>query len=190
MNGDFGKRIKEIIIKFNEKLKLNEHNRYKENSEFNAEFDAQLGTMISQIKSDVIQCAKTAKGIDIEEFERLLEVKLKKVLLINGNTDRFQKVRSSVNMYIRNFNLITNEIKQVVKHDYASKRRFLLFRVLTTLGIAGAALSMAMFAHWLGYETAILKKIDEKPKTELATKPPINTTVKDIKKVITAVKSG
>lgn len=190
MNGDFGVKIKEIIKRFNVSLDRTKNNRYHDHTQFNSQFDQEVSSLIEQIKADVMLCANSSRIPDPVAFEQLLESKLNKALLINGNTRRFQKVKSSVHTYIKSFDDITNEIKQEIKHDYASKRRFLLFRVLTTLGIAGAALSMAMFANFLGYETAILKKIDEKPKTELTTKLPIKTTAKDVKKVIVAVKSG
>jgi len=46
---------------------------------------------------------------------------------------------------------LSDEIRHEVQHDYGSKRRFLLFGVLTTIGITGitgATVDMAMFANF------------------------------------------
>jgi len=182
MNGDFAKKIRNIVTLNNSELGRTVSNRYKGSADFNRGFDNDLDTLVKQIKSDAIVCARGVGVTDIEKFEALLDAKTSKVLLTQGNSHRFQKVKSSVTTYISVFNSLTDEIEQETKHDYASKRRFLLFRVLTTLGIAGAALGMAMFANVLGYETAILKKIDNKPKTEVLKNISKQSLPKQIKK--------
>ncbi|WP_105213678.1 hypothetical protein [Pseudoalteromonas sp. T1lg22] len=75
-----------------------------------------------------------------------------------GRGTRMEVILNTYNTMHAHHKDITNEIKQMVKHDWYDKVRFLFFRILTTAGVAGTAIGVAIFAHSLGYETALIKK--------------------------------
>ncbi|WOH38559.1 hypothetical protein RI844_04910 [Thalassotalea fonticola] len=62
------------------------------------------------------------------------------------------------------FEKLTDSIKTRVWHDWKDKFRFIVARFLSTVAIGTGALMIAMFGyHYLGFETAVLKKIEYKP---------------------------
>ncbi|WP_105258529.1 hypothetical protein [Pseudoalteromonas sp. T1lg88] len=74
------------------------------------------------------------------------------------SNDKLDQVMNVYQVMYNHHFAITDTTKQINKQDWKEKGRFLLFRILTTIGVAGAAIGMAMLANSLGYETALIKK--------------------------------
>ena len=187
MKGDFGAKIRNITKTWKGRHNLPSSQHPKDYEEFDQALDEVVNSIIEEIKQHAWVTAE--RGLQTqEEFVAELNQRTNRVLM-NNNTHKLHYIKSSFHWFCTNYKDLSDEITQEVKHDYGSKRRFLLFRIFTTLGIAGAALGMAMFANFIGYETAILKKIDEKPKTELVIDLPESKIKKNDHQVGTRRKS-
>jgi len=182
MNGDFGSRIKNLVKKWNGEHITKPQVIHREPEAFNHDLDTKLDQIIDEMKKQA-WLATTGKFETEDEFLTILNNRTKNVLMA-GNTPKFHQVKSSFERHCTWYKELTDITAQEVSHDYGSKRRFLLFRILTTMGIAAAALLMAIAANLIGYETAILKKIDEKPKTEQVIAMPMEKVIKNKPKSI------
>lgn len=158
MDNSFKGIIKAIVKASNE--------FYKNKTSNKSEFQNMSSTLDSELKNAVIDALTESYRLsrnqnyntNQEFLDAVLEPSLNKAIKPQHSQRRFDKIRANHQRMTSQYEKITDEIKQAVKHDWYDKLRFLLFRILTTAGIAGTAVGMAMLAHSLGYETALIKK--------------------------------
>jgi len=158
MDNSFKDKIKGLVKASNE-LHKNKTSNLNEYKNLNATIDTELNNAVTDALKEAFNLSKNREFRNQQEFlDTVLEKSLVKATSVGHNNNRFQRIKANHQRMTNQYEKITNEIKQAVKHDWYDKLRFLLFRILTTAGIAGAAVAMAIFAHSLGYETALIKK--------------------------------
>ena len=149
-----GKIVMDNVERF--KSKTTNKNHYQD---FSNRLDQDVKGVLTDVLREVHQRYQPDKYQTRELFvEDVLEKCSILITQRSHNTRRFDGLLNSYQVKHKQHEALTDEIKQAVKHDWYDILRFLLFRILTTAGIAGAAVGMAMFAHSLGYETALIKK--------------------------------
>jgi hypothetical protein len=186
MDGSFGKKIKDLILGSRGDSPIS----FKKNE---IDFTDHLNALINSAQSEIVRKAWLVRHSKISseaEFSECVTAKINTEAELN-NSDFTKKIAEISGRLVKitdAYDKINDEIAQELKHDWASKIRFLLFRVLTTFGIAGAALAMAILANSLGYETAILKKKTDTPKIEEIIKQtkPSDTVKKVLNKKVKA----
>lgn len=158
MNSSFKDKIEKIVKDNVERFKSKTENKnhYKD---FSSSINAEVNSIVGDVLGEVY---RNYRPEDYETKELFVEDVLNKCSILmtqrTHNSGRFSGLINSYQLKHKQHEILTDEIKQAVRHDWHDKLRFLLFRTLTAAGVAGAAVGMAMFAHNLGYETALIKK--------------------------------
>ncbi|MDX2368497.1 MAG: hypothetical protein QNK36_08870 [Colwellia sp.] len=148
------KIVEDNVEKF--KSKTSNTNNYKD---FSNSLDQEVNSVLTDVLQEVHQRYKPENYKTKELFvEDVLEKCSILITQRSHRVRRFDRLLNSYQVKHVQHEALTDEIKQAIKHDWYDKLRFLLFRILTTIGIAGAAIGMAMFAQTQGYETVLIKK--------------------------------
>ena len=146
--------------------------------DFKRQLDNKGTNILENTVSDIFQMTNGKQFKSKEEFKDFVWPTVSKRLKKDNynNASVFDDYSQLFQKAITENNDFRNVIKQEVRHDWYSKLRFLLFRTLTTIFIAGAAIGAAMFASHLGYDMVLIK---EKPSKIVQAKPTTSLTKKD-----------
>ncbi|NQZ89148.1 MAG: hypothetical protein HRT54_16350 [Colwellia sp.] len=177
MNGDFSTKIKTKIENVIKKYS-GSNNKIENYEDFKKQIDNKGKDILENTVSDIYQMTKGKQFNNEEEFKAWVWPSVSKHLETDNhqNISVFEEYSQLFRNAINENNDFRDVIKQEVRHDWYSKLRFLLFRTLTTIFIAGAAIGAAMFASHLGYDMVLIK---EKPAKIVQAKPTTSLTKKD-----------
>lgn len=116
-----------------------------------AQFDSNLDKYFDHIVERTLEMKKNLAP-DITVKDQMAKFRLHDT----GNPNRSNIMSMYKDLY-DNYNILTNIRKQEVWADYSDRNRFLVYRVLTTIGIAGVVLLTYWIAHKLEIPLPMLK---------------------------------
>jgi len=181
MNGSFALKIRSKL----EGLVSRITGTILSHEEFRKRVNNRAEHILEKSVQDIYNMTNGQNFTSQEDFKELVWPTVSKNLnAINSPTGKaFDDFSRSYQVVLSQNISLKDVIKQEVKHDWYSKLRFLLFRTLTTIFIAGAAIGAAIFANYLGYDMVLIKEkppkaitadtTKNKPLTELKNKPEI-----------------